>query len=175
MNALGIALKNIEYRRQSALKKAEEKRMLLLENKDFLAIENKLGGLDFERAKREVYGQDTFVIDEEIAKASIEKKRLLAKLGYSESDLKPQYYCNKCNDTGRNESGRCECVEKERIRLELINNPDLESVPNSLKKIDFSIYGESAELYKKCAKYLKDNVVDKNGNKSIFTMLARRE
>lgn len=172
MNALSNAIKNIEYKRQNALKKAEEIKSKLLKNKDYLAIENMLGGLDFERAKREVYGQDITDIDKEIAKVCDEKRHLLSVLGFSESDLIPQFSCNKCNDTGRCDKGRCDCVEKERIRLELINNPDLEKVPNTLKKIDFAVYGEYAEKYRIRAKYLKENIVEKKGNKSIFTIFG---
>ena len=172
MNALNLAIKNIEYRRQCAMQKAEEKKFSMLKNKDFLAIENRLGGLNFERAKREVYNQDTSVIDEEIANLSKEKAKLIIALGYSENDLLPHFSCEKCNDTGKIGGKSCQCLENERIRLELTKNSDLAGVPNSLKKIDFSKYGENSDLYKKCAKYLYDNIVKKNGNKSIFTMFG---
>lgn len=172
IGALNLAIKNIEYRRQSALQKAEENRRMLLENKEFLTIENKLGGLNFERAKKEVFGQDTTIIDNEIAKVEVQKSNLIKDLGFNENDLVPNFYCNKCKDTGRINGKRCECLENERIRLELLNNPELSKVPDAMKKIDFSVYGHNGELYKKCAKYLEENIVIKSGEKSIITMIG---
>jgi DNA replication protein DnaC len=171
MDSIKQAIRNIENNRQRALDEAKGIKDLLLKNENYLSIENKLGGLDFEKAKREVYGQDVAEINKEIESLRGEEERLLRTLGYSKEDLLPKYNCKKCHDSGRINGEQCDCVERERVRIELLNNPSLNEV-KQLKKLEFSIYGNNAEFFKKCAKYLMVNIVDKEGNKSIFTLLG---
>lgn len=172
MNSITKARKNIEYRREKAIRKAEQARNELLKNENFSRLENMLGGLNFERAKREVYGVDFGDIDIEIAKLNKEKDTLMLALGYQTHDIEPNYYCKACNDTGIIKDKECVCLTNERKRLELLENPEIADTPTILEKIDFSIYGQQSNMFKSCAKYLKHNVVDKDGSISLFTFLG---
>lgn len=172
MSALERAIQNIALRHYEAEKKAQKIKDELLKNESYKKIENTLGGLEFEKARREVYGLNTVEIDGQIKQATDKKNQLLATLGYTIMDLEPKYFCKACNDTGTVNNKRCVCLENERKRLELIDNPDISSVPKALKSIDFSIYGEQESLYKKCARFLKDKLTDWTSNLSFYILLG---
>lgn len=171
MNSLEKAKLIVSYRREKAIDNAQRARQEFLKNEDFKNIENKLGGLDFELAKREVYNQDTKEIKEKIANLIKQKQELLEKLGYNMDILEPKFVCNNCDDKGSYDNKICECVEKERLKLELLKNPELENIPDTLDKMDFSIYGQQSNFYKKCASYLQHYFVGCD-NLSIITLFG---
>jgi DNA replication protein DnaC len=171
MSSLEKAKRVIAYRRSQALKKVEGIRQELLINENFKNVENALGGLDFERARLEVYNKDTKEIDEKIAYFTNKRKEILEDLGYTNDVLEPKFICKICKDTGINNYKTCDCVEIERIKIELAKNPELEDIPNALNNIDFSLYGNQSNFFKKCATYLQHYFADKN-NLSIITLFG---
>jgi DNA replication protein DnaC len=160
MNSLEKAKKIVAYRWNQAMQKAESIRQELLKNENFKKVENTINGLHFEMGRREVYKQDTKEIEDKIAHFTEQRKQILKELGYTEDILEPKFSCKICNDTGVINYKVCGCVEKERIKLELLENPELENVPASLDKVDFSIYGQQSNLFKKCASYLQHYFTD---------------
>jgi len=168
MSSLNEAKKIVELRRNLAIQKTQDIRSKLLENEDFKNAENKLGGLDFERSRREVYKLDTSEIDKQISQAILERDNALKKLGYSVDILQPEFACKICEDTGIYNYKVCSCVEKERVKLEFEKYPELKSVPKSLDDIDFTIYDQQSKMFEKCAKYLKRNFVSEDRLSSII-------
>lgn len=171
MNNLERALEIIRARRENAINKAEETRRKLLEDKEFASIENTLGGLDFELARREVYGLDVSGLRVEIERINNQRDELLKKLGYNKEDFKPRYYCKMCGDTGYVEGKRCVCLENERKRLNIEENTELENSP-ALDKIDFSVYCEMSGLFEKCARFLTRKFVENEGELSLFLLMG---
>lgn len=64
------------------------------------------------------------------------RRRLLEENGYSERDLKPIPYCEKCNDEGFVNGKSCSCREKLKVDL-LYQNSELEDI---LKRQNFSTF-----------------------------------
>lgn len=64
------------------------------------------------------------------------KKKLIVKAGYPENYLDDIYYCPLCKDTGKTETGRCECYDKTVIneffldadRRELLNREQFNTI-----------------------------------------------
>lgn len=158
MDALKQAIKTIERRRQQACDRVLNTREKLLADPEFSQAENALRSKEFERARLEVYGLDTAALDQELSALRAQRLAALNRLGCDESALKPRYTCAKCSDTGMVSGVRCECAEAERMRLELIDSPELIRVAQ-LKDADFDIYGNSALAYKKCAAFIRENLV----------------
>lgn len=77
--------------------------------------------LEITLAKAESEGMTECVKANAFALASARERleRSLADIGLTENDLKPQYSCKKCNDTGFLSNGKpCNCYEKEKENAE---------------------------------------------------------
>lgn len=97
------------------------------------------------------------------------KEHMINK-GLPLSLLSVPYNCKFCNDTGFIDGKECSCVERQRISMELTDNPLLKNVPPSLSKIDFSFYGTEKTNKIKCAECIADGI--KNG-KTIFLIAGK--
>lgn len=173
MKTLALALKNIEQKRLAAAKEAENIREKMLDDKNFLGIENQIGGLEFEKARREVYGLDYSDLSQKIKMLKGKKEKILNAFGYLESDLEVEHYCVLCGDTGYIKGKKCECLKKEILKITLEKYPVLNEFSPSLSAINFEIYKENNDIYKKFAKYLKDNIVLKKNGRSLFTVFGK--
>lgn len=94
----------------------------------------------------------------------------MTEKGLPLSLLSVPYNCKLCNDTGLVDGKECACVEKQRINMELADNPLLKNVPISLNDIDFSFYGTEKTNKKKCVECIANGI--KNG-KTIFLIAGK--
>ncbi len=89
--------------------------------------------------------------------------------GYTEDIFSDTYSCELCHDTGVCEGKICVCVEQERKRIEIERSPLLKGVPDGYDKIDFSFYGEHADMYKKYASYVRTKFAEGELNYTVLS------
>lgn len=83
-----------------------------LKNEEYLALENKIGGLIIEVAKANMEGNDPYEFEKQIIECKLEQDIILNKLNLKRSDLTPNYECTICNDTGFDANGnKCICAK----------------------------------------------------------------
>ena len=158
MDSIFYAKERIKANRARAEREYEEVLASLCEDETFEEKYRKLDVLNFEIAKREVFGMD---------KGDLEKERE-ELTGYVDAQLKarkirgigePNYSCEKCRDTGYVNGKKCDCLERTRIAIEMENNPFFALLPDRLKDVKFDFYGKNAEKYAKYAKFVNNNFV----------------
>lgn len=118
-------LKEYEIKRINAELIAEQKRNeLYFSNKKLQEIDEKLHKISFSKIKSILNNSDnsTDDLEENINKLKIEKEKILSQLNTSMEDLKPQYECSLCNDTGfitnQNSSELCSCIKQKMFDIE---------------------------------------------------------
>lgn len=165
-----IKAKKIIAARRAAAEKAQEKLLSeLLTDPIFTDLYQKRSYLSFELARREVYGLPTDDIKPEFDNIDRELREFLNSRGI-ESFEEPQYTCKKCSDTGRADGKRCECLERARIDVNLAENPVLKNLPDDLRSVDFTFYGEKKAEYEKYAKFLNNNFL--RGSLNFCTLIG---
>ena len=146
------ALSIIAERKARAEKEYEDILTSLLQDEGFENDYRRLSYLNFEIARREVFGLDAEdLCAEQKTLRDVVEKTLKAK-GAAGLD-QPRYACAKCRDTGYVDGKKCACLEKTRIEVSLRANGELRLVPNGLKDVDVTFYADKAPTYL-C--YLKD-------------------
>ena len=135
------ALKTIEARRLQAENKAFLNRGKCMENNEFAALEYKIRACAFDIAVKNSKCENT--ADDLIRYNNMlaERERLTVGLGYSTADLSPQYYCKKCNDTGYNANGLCDCVKQ-------LYNEKLKNLNRYSKISDFTFENFDERVFK---------------------------
>lgn len=118
-------LKEYEIKRINSELIAEQKRNeLYFSNKKLQEIDEKLHKISFSKIKSILNNSDnsTDDLEENINKLKIEKEKILTQLNTSMEDLKPQYECSLCNDTGfitnENSSELCSCIKQKMFNIE---------------------------------------------------------
>ncbi len=104
----------VEERRFAANEKAAIARETLRANAEWAQLEKSLRALQVDLAMGKA---DDKNLQREIANLEKEQQKLLARLGFSQSDLLPHYHCSLCNDTGYVDGKQCVCLKKEIRKL----------------------------------------------------------
>lgn len=107
----------IDKRRQYADEKARENLQIALKNPEFKELYKKQKELEIELARRDAYGEK--VDYSQIDRIINIQEHLLKNKGLNGIDIKPNYECKFCNDTGYINGDPCECLKKE-INKELL-------------------------------------------------------
>ncbi|MBQ8375036.1 MAG: DnaD domain protein [Clostridia bacterium] len=83
-------------------------------NARFKELTAMLAKMNMELAKAEIYAPQTLgALQEKQAAMQAEREAILREMGIEEWQLKPQYACKKCSDTGFLKSGAaCDCYRK---------------------------------------------------------------
>lgn len=118
-------LKEYEIKRINAELIAEQKRFeLYSSSKKLQKIDQELHKIGFSKIKSILNNSDNSNddLEENINKLKIEKEKVLSQLNTSIEDLKPQYECSLCNDTGfiknGNSSELCSCIKQKMFDIE---------------------------------------------------------
>jgi hypothetical protein len=102
-------------RRNAAQAKADKMMERAMRDNEFKQATHKLSRMEFELARAEVNG-DKDKLRELTRQQAILQSIItdsLKALGLTEKDLKPQWYCKKCSDTGYLPNGTvCDCYKK---------------------------------------------------------------
>lgn len=163
------AISVINARRMRAEEKRDANLRLLQKDPTYLSLDNRLGALRFEKAKRVAYGEDlgTLIADINATQAELDERR--TQLGMTAEDTKVQYYCEKCRDSGFVGGEYCSCLKK--IIFDSVGRiGDVTDVP-ALKNVDTKYYGKSEKAYKNLIVQLQ-NYVDKFPYPKQFLILS---
>ncbi len=142
----------VRDRRYNAETKAQKVFDDLLSKKDYHDNYVEINKLVFDFATNRNKGLPTDRIEIQLEKLRTVQQEIISKYGYKKSDLAPQYYCKKCQDTGFDGIEQCQCV-KNIIREILlkdsnINDPDC-SFSNSINNQNKKLYDIAQEFCKK--------------------------
>lgn len=147
-NTVKELLKGYEKKRLNAIAEAENKKQALY-NKcpEFLEIEDKLHILGISTAKAILSNNDSSYLNNlktEIEKLKVAQANILKKLNMDETQLKPNFECKICNDTGfttqNYQTVMCACLKQKLLNIEYnkcnISNLDKENFSN----FNFNLY-----------------------------------
>ena len=168
MGAKETAEKIILRRKLDAEKIADTNLNNALKNKQLKNLFVKCKELIVTIAKIEVNGKRADKEREEYNKSRELFGEVLLSMGLSKSDLKPNYFCKKCGDTGYVGSKQCECLKKE-ISKELITLSGIDTKTFARFGNDYSIFRNPDKI-----KYIYDKMkkfVDSIDTTPIDTIL----
>lgn len=166
-------LNEILTNRQDAEHLADVRYFKALQNKDFDAIDKEIRALIIEKAKLEFEGKSTAEVDESIKTAKAKRAEVLQKMGMTLQDIRPNYSCKLCNDTGFVDNVRCSCFQT-RLSRALFQNSNMgKSMTHTFKDFDPNIY-DKPEFGEKMLK-LGQKIVESEGNFSVPVIIIRGE
>lgn len=169
MRDIILAKAMLNDRREKAEKDYADVLELLRSDKEFDEDYSRHSYLEFELARREVYGLEAGELKTERDKLKEKLAKCFEKNGMVGLG-KPAYTCQKCSDTGYYGGKRCNCLEKARIEVNLDRFPALKDLPATAAEIDYGFYGGNNKAYEKCAEFLRDNFV--NGDLNFCTIIG---
>lgn len=79
---------------------------------DYVLASNKKGTLTIEIAEKLFKNENVDNLLNELEKVKLEIKEIIKAKGITEKQLKPQYTCKVCNDTGYFNGTQCNCLKK---------------------------------------------------------------
>ncbi|MFW5780131.1 MAG: DnaD domain protein [Bacillota bacterium] len=104
------ALEIINNRRNLAELKVKNTLDKLRADKKYSKLENKMGELKFEIAKREAQNKSLGSLPDEFDQVKQDYNNHLKALGYTSDDLLIKYVCKECKDTGYVKGKKCKCL-----------------------------------------------------------------
>lgn len=107
----------IDVRRQFADERARANLLVALKQPDFKTLYIKQRELEIELARKEAYGES--VDYNQITEIIHQQEHILKQIGLNGTDVRPNYECKDCNDTGYIFGEPCSCLKKE-INKELM-------------------------------------------------------
>ena len=150
----------LKERHNAANWKAEQNMATAQNNAEFAALHREERMLNFELGKARFENADTSQIEKQLREVNIKKVKVLKQLNLTLDDIRPNYFCKKCNDIGYYDGKICTCASQ------IYNNMlmqkcgvKLDEVP-VLEDYDFKFFAEKEEIdyAKKCVNILKDYV-----------------
>lgn len=153
-----IAEKNILKRKLQAEEQADKNLDKVLKDENVRVLFVKCKKLVVEIAKLEVAGRDAKDKRKEYNDTRELLAELLVSLGIDKTELKPQYQCSKCKDTGYIRGSMCECLKKE-ISLELIRQSGINIDNMANFNDDYSIFDSPDKvksIYTKMKKFVSN-------------------
>ncbi len=112
------AMTKIDKKRQEAEDRARQNLQEAYKNEQFKNLYNKQKSLEIEIARKQAYGESVNTTELSLVLQEIEF--CLKKIGLNGTDIKPNYECKDCNDTGYINGSVCNCLKKE-INKELLS------------------------------------------------------
>lgn len=141
-------LRDIKLSKLTAESVADKNLEKAMENNEFKTLYLKIKQLNFDIAKKEFLNLPTAEDKKQLKQIKAEIALVMKKNNIVNEDLKPKYFCKKCQDTGLNGEEYCECYYK-RLNKAIINNLGV-NVDNShtFKNADFSIFDNPESIKK---------------------------
>ena len=105
------AKSKIDEKRQFAEEKARQNLMLAYKDEKFKNLYNHKRELEIEFARKQAYGEP--VDTKELNEINHQIEFCLKELNLNGTDIRPNYECKECSDTGYVEGHLCVCLKKE--------------------------------------------------------------
>ncbi len=166
-------LNEILTNRQDAEHTADVRYFKALQNKEFENIDKEIRALIIEKAKLEFEGKLTADVDEQIKSAKVKRVEILKKLGLTLQDIRPNYNCKLCNDTGFVDNVRCACFQTRLTRALFSNSNMGKTMTHTFSDFDSNVY-DKPEIGEKMLK-LGQKIVESEGNYSVPIIIIRGE
>lgn len=131
-----------------AINQANINKEKALSNKEYASLDKIERGLVFDIAKMVANNEDVEELNKRLQSTRKQKQEKLKQIGLTEQDLKPNFSCKKCNDTGMIGKEHCDCY-KQKLNKYLANTDENLSTFTSFK--DFN-----DEKLLKIKKFLED-------------------
>ena len=145
------AKERIDEKRHFAEEQARQNLMLAYKDGEFKKLYNKQKELEIEIARKQAY-DEPFDISE-LKELGLKQEFCLKRLGLNGTDIRPNYECKECSDTGYVEGHLCDCLKKE-INKELFA---LSGFTHKLASFEDNISSDPAfELMKKWCEVKND-------------------
>ena len=141
-------LRDIKLSKLTAESVADKNLEKAMENNEFKTLYLKIKQLNFDIAKKEFLNMPTAEDKNKLKQTKAEIAIVMKKNNIVNEDLKPKYFCKKCQDTGFINEEYCECYYK-RLNKAIINNLGV-NVDNShtFNNADFSIFDNPENIKK---------------------------
>ena len=149
----------LQQRKYKAERLAETNLEKALGNKTFKNNYDKLMSLTWEIGKAEYEKKDTKTLYTEYKKLEDSNKKTLSSIGLTPADLKPQYFCKKCKDSGVYKNAECSCL-KSLFSESMLESSGITS-KNNFKNANMAIWDKEVKdinlvLYNKMKKYSEE-------------------
>lgn len=162
-----VAISNILNRKQEAEIKADNNFKLAFNNENFKNAYLQARSLQYDIAKSDYEKKDTSILKYNLNKTLIVLQKELKELKLKPSDLKPNYFCKKCNDTGFINGLECECLINEKNNVILkFNNLDKDELPN-FNNVDYCVYKSNIKNEIKDIFNLSKNFINKPSTQKL--------
>ena len=160
-------------RRQQAKQTAEDNFNLALKNPTLKESFYKVRGLQIDLSKVESNSAEAKEIEKQIEVERIILREELKKCNLTKEDLKPQYICKKCNDTGFVKGKKCTCYKAEQNKLYLNECGINKSTLPSFKNVNFETFGQHKDDIEKIYNLTKSFVEKKDGTKQMVVIYGK--
>ena len=131
---------DIVGRKQDAEHQADVRYYKALQNPDFEAVDKAIRASIIEKAKIEFDGGDAGQVNDKIINLKSKRDEILRSMGMTLQDIRPQYSCPLCKDTGFVGNARCSCFQNAVTKL-LFENSNLSSaMTHTFKDFDCNVY-----------------------------------
>lgn len=179
MEMYDALLKEFKNKKQEAEYTADVNLRAAMTNADFKQTYNLVRSLQLDYARAQYSNSSTEDIKKNILSAKAKLKDIAKKLNIDTNTLKPNYSCNKCNDSGIINGVYCDCFKKE-LSKQLLENcglnynnlPDFDTLSYDIVKNNAQKdkYIKTCELFKKYIGKLKETekkLIFLNGNVGV--------
>lgn len=176
MNKIDIERKiynSILQSRQDAEHQADVRYYKALQNAEFAEIDKQIRATIIEKAKTEFDGKNSKKIDEKIKVLKEQRAKILEKMNMTLNDIRPQYACKICNDTGFVGNSRCSCFQNA-VSKELFKFSNLsETMRKTFEDFNTNIYDD--KKFGEKILLLAKQIVDSKGAYRVPIVLFRGE
>lgn len=154
-----------KVRRANAKQKANNNLEIAFENPKFKESFYKVRSLQFELSKLNEDSGDYKKITAQIEEERKTLNKELSNCGFTKEDLKPNYTCKKCNDTGFVGKTTCSCYKTEQNKLYLSESGINKTTLPSFDDVDFNVFNKNQEEIKKLYEIAKNYILKFNESK----------
>lgn len=166
-------LNEILINRQDAEHRADVRYFKALQNKDFEAVDKEIRALIIEKAKLEFDGKESSEVNEQIKRAKDKRAEILQKMGMTLQDIRPNYNCKLCNDTGFVNNSRCTCFQNKLTQALFKNSNMGANMTHTFKDFKAELYDVPTDGEKILK--LGERIVNNGGVFSVPTIIIRGE
>lgn len=124
-------MKELETQRTNAINDCEMNKFKAHSNAKYKNLANNLSRIIIDIAKTKIKGEETTLLEKEKREVESSIDECLKEIGLTSNDLKPNFNCKICNDTGTLPNGEyCQCFNK-------LLSDKINSLNADIKKISF--------------------------------------
>lgn len=167
-----LTLEKIAENKTSAERTAKENLESFLKNEEVKKAYKESKRIAFELSRKEFLKEDVSDLEKQFEESKKNFKIAIKNIGGNLSDIKPNYSCKICNDTGYNGNKKCECFNKIKNEILLENAGFSKMNLPTFATSNFEVFKEEKTKEKAKKLYeLLQKFVDKLTTSKIKTIL----